>query len=157
MKRNFASPSLVHLLLLALLGGCGTGPATTQSSLPTVSMKIGARTFTLEVAADEYSRERGLMERDSMPADHGMIFVFPSDSSEGFWMKNTHIPLDILFIDAGGKVVSVHTMKPFDMNTTSSDGEYRYAIELNAGAAADVGVKAGDHVDIPRNVGAASH
>jgi uncharacterized membrane protein (UPF0127 family) len=143
--------------MLALLSGCGAGPATTQSSLPTVQMKIGARAFTLEIAADEYTRERGLMERDSMPAGHGMIFVFSSDTSEGFWMKNTHIPLDILFVDSGGKVVSVHTMKPFDMHTTSSDGEYRYAIELNAGAAADAGVKAGDHIDISTNIGAPAH
>ncbi len=148
----------IWLLPLALLAGCGSsGPATTQSTLPTVPMKIGSRTFTLEVAADEYTRERGLMERDSMPADHGMIFVFSSDTSGGFWMKNTRIPLDILFVEAGGKIVSVHTMKPFDLNTTPSGGDYRYAIELNAGAATEAGVKAGDHLDIPANVTATSH
>jgi uncharacterized membrane protein (UPF0127 family) len=157
MKRTVRPDLLVPVLAVALLAGCSAGPATTQSSLPTVPMKIGSRTFTLEIAADEYTRERGLMERDSMPADHGMIFVFTSDTAEGFWMKNTHIPLDILFVESGGKVVSVHTMKPFDMNTTSSDGAYRYAIELNAGAAADAGVKAGDSLSIPANVGAAAH
>jgi uncharacterized membrane protein (UPF0127 family) len=153
MKRTIRQSALIFCVLLS---SCSSGPATTQSSLPTVPVKIGSRTFTLEIAADEYTRERGLMERDSMPADHGMIFVFSSDTTEGFWMKNTHIPLDILFVDAGGKVVSVHTMKPFDMHTTESDGTYRYAIELNAGAAADAGVKAGDTLSIPPNLGMAA-
>jgi uncharacterized membrane protein (UPF0127 family) len=157
MKRRAGNRFVV--VALVLLSGCGAGPATTQSSsnLPTTPMKIGSRSFTVEIAADEYSRERGLMDRDSMPADRGMVFIFPSDTSEGFWMKNTRIPLDILFVEAGGKIVSVRTMKPFDLNTTWSDGPYRYAIELNAGAATEAGVKTGDHLDLPAPVAGPSH
>src|SRR5437764_496582 len=82
--------------------GCESKPATTQSgsgsALPVVAMKIGSKSYNLEVAADSYSREHGLMERDAMPADHGMIFVFEGEADRDFWMKNTRIPLDILFL-----------------------------------------------------------
>jgi uncharacterized membrane protein (UPF0127 family) len=88
-----------------------------------------------------------------MSGEHGMIFVFNQDTQESFWMHNTRFPLDILFIDHSGKVVSVKQMKAYDENTTSPDGLYRYAIELSTGAAAASGIKAGDSVPIPGNIG----
>jgi hypothetical protein len=84
-----------------------------------------------------------------MPADHGMIFVFSDDQVRQFWMKNTRFPLDILFLDSAGKVVSVHQMQAYDLKETSSDFPARYALELNTGAAAESGVKVGDILDIP--------
>jgi uncharacterized membrane protein (UPF0127 family) len=144
-------PFLLPLLAMFVIG-CRQQTATPASGLPTVEMKIGARNYQLEVAADDYSRMHGLMERDSMPEEHGMIFVFTQDTNEGFWMHNTRIPLDIVFIDSSGKVVSVNHMKPFDESITSAGGSYRYAIELNDGAAAANGVKAGDSVVIPAGI-----
>jgi hypothetical protein len=117
--------------------------------LPVTPMKIGSKTYQLEIAGDDYSREHGLMQRDSMPADHGMIFVFAEEKPLNFWMENTRIPLDILFLNSGGKVVSIHTMKPYDRSLTPSDGPARYAIELNAGAASDDGAKVGDQLLVP--------
>ena len=130
-------------------GGCRRKPS---SGLATVGMKIGNVTFTLEVADTESVRQYGLMHRDSMPAEHGMIFVFPDERRLGFWMKNTRIPLDIIYLDAGGKVVSIHQMKPYDLRTTRSEGPAKYAIELNEGRAAKAGVKAGDQLQIPAGV-----
>jgi len=112
-------------------------------------MKIGNANFILEIAADQASQERGLMYRTLMPADHGMIFVFPTEAMQSFWMENTLIPLDIIFLDATGRVVSVQTMKPKDLNTTSSIEPSKYAIEINAGAAAASGVKVGDVLVVP--------
>jgi uncharacterized membrane protein (UPF0127 family) len=89
------------------------------------------------------------MRRDSMPADHGMIFVFGEEEPRGFWMRNTRIPLDIVFIDHTGKVVSVKQMKAFDLNTTPSDGPAQYAIELNLGAASAAGVTPGMNLTLP--------
>ena len=143
--------ALIALFLsLALLSGCdNTATTQPQSNLRTITMQIGRQTFTLEVADTEPVRETGLMNRDSMPANHGMLFVFDDESPRSFWMKDTRIPLDILFIDGNGKVVSSKSMKPFDLRTTPSDGAAKYAIELNAGAAQSSGVSAGDQLTIP--------
>ena len=84
-----------------------------------------------------------------MPSDHGMIFVFESDEPRAFWMENTRIPLDILFVASDGHVVSIHSMKPYDRTAVPSDGPARYAIELNQGAAQSAGVKAGDILQLP--------
>jgi hypothetical protein len=130
-------------------GGCRRKPA---SNLATVRMKIGSDMFTLEVADTDPKRQYGLMHRDSMPSSHGMIFVFPDEEPLGFWMKNTRLPLDIIYIDAGGKVVSIHRMEPYTLRSTRSDGPAKYAIELNAGRAAKAGVKPGDSLQIPAGV-----
>src|SRR5204862_1989429 len=104
---------------------------------------------TLEVADSEATRRKGLMQRDSMPDDHGMIFVFNREAPLSFWMLNTRFPLDIVYLDSAGKVVSVKQMKPYDKTGVPSDGDAQYAIELNAGTAARVGVKAGGTLTLP--------
>jgi hypothetical protein len=143
MKRPFL---LSSLLLLAATGvGCHQSP----SNLPVVPMKIGTRTFHLEIAATPDSMETGLMKRDSMPDDHGMIFVFPDEDYRNFYMKNTRFPLDIIFVNTAGIVVSIKQMKPYDLSLTPSDKPARYAIELNRGAAEEAGVKVGDQLVIP--------
>ncbi len=134
------------VLLPCLAGGC----SRSQSALPVVSMQIGKQSFQIEIAATPESQETGLMKRDSMPDDHGMIFIFPQEKICQFWMKNTRFPLDIVFLNTGGAVVSIHQMVAYDENNlTSSDFPSRYAIELNRGAAAAAGLKVGDVVAIP--------
>ena len=132
-------------------GGCrdGSKPPTTAPAADTVRMQIGSETFTLEIADTEDEQEVGLMGRESMPPDHGMIFVFEDSRQRGFWMKNTLIPLDIIYVDASGRVVSVKQMAPRDLTAVKSGRPAMYAIELNQGAAARVGVQAGDLVTIP--------
>src|SRR4051794_14510700 len=115
----------------------------------TVTVDLGGKPFTLEVAANDDDRQRGLMYRKSMPEDHGMLFVFPDERPLSFWMRNTLIPLDIVYLDRVGKVVSVAQMKPLDETGVPSGWPAKYAIELNEGAAKRVGVKAGDVVRIP--------
>jgi uncharacterized protein len=87
-----------------------------------------------------------------MPADRGMLFVFEDERERSFWMKNTHIPLDIVYADANGKVVSVKPMKPMDESPVPSDGAAKYAVEINQGAAKRAGVKAGDVLIIPAEI-----
>lgn len=140
----------LFLLAVGLLGGCAEG---TGSDMPihlrAVEMKLGGKAFTLEVADTPGTRETGLMRRDSMPADHGMLFVFEGDERRGFWMKNTRIPLDIIYVNAAGRVVSIKQMKAYDTSTTSSDGPAKYAVELNWGVAEGTGLRPGDRIDIP--------
>lgn len=142
---------LIVGLSLVLLGGCSR-EAPPTSDLPTISVRLGDQMFTLEVAADETSRQRGLMFRHSIPDDHGMIFVFEQEQPLSFWMKNTFIPLDILFIDADRRVISIHAMQPHDLRGVRSPRPAKYAIEINAGMARKAGVKSGDRIDLPENL-----
>ena len=150
-RRQFCS------LALVLLVGCQQASTSSPSTptLPTAAVQLGNKTFTLEIAANEENRERGLMRRDSMAADHGMIFVFPSPSNVGFYMKNTRIQLDIVFLDQAGGVISIKQMKPYDLSSTYADGPAKWAIELNKDAASDAGLKVGDKVQIPESARAA--
>lgn len=139
---------IAYALLLcaaALAAGCEKSPM----GLPIASVPIGSRTYKLEVAVSEAAQEKGLMQRDALAADRGMIFVFPGDAIREFWMKNTRIPLDIIFLNSGGKVVWVESMKPYDLHTTSSIYPAQYAIELNAGQAKACGIKPGDQITLP--------
>lgn len=142
MKRG-----LLGLFLAFMFIGCNrSGPTT---NLPTTPMTIGSKTYTLEIAAKNDDRDHGLMQRDSMPSDHGMIFVFGKDTEEPFWMENTRIPLDILYVRQDGRVTTIKHMLPYHRESITSDGPYRYAIELNAGEAESSGVKNGDTLKIP--------
>jgi len=147
-----ASALFAVVALLLFVPGCeqSTQSAPGAAVLPTVKMKIGPRTYELEMARTSEQQALGLMRRDSMPEDHGMIFIFEEERMQGFWMKDTRIPLDILFVDAKGKVVSVSGMKPYDLNTTSSEVPAQYAIELNAGQAKAAGIRKGDVLEIPK-------
>ena len=148
----------VALLLVAMAGCDGrsaSAPASTPDtgpkpqSLPTISMPINEKHFELQVADNDATRETGLMYVRQMPADRGMIFVFPAERPLAFWMKNTPIDLDIIFADHTGKVVSVKTMRAYDTSDVPSDGPATYAIELNAGAAAAARVTVGQMLNIP--------
>lgn len=146
------------MLTLALLAGCERGPTPSGSPapaapnvrmLPTVRIELAGKPFTLEVADDPDEMQRGLMFRQSMPRDHGMIFVYGQESMISFWMKNTYIPLDIVFLDAAGRVVSIKQMKPLDLTSTPTDRPAKYAIELNEGVAREIGLKVGDSIVLP--------
>jgi hypothetical protein len=146
MKSHFRSYYLLLLTIGLMPLACDRPPT---SNLPTTSMTIGKKTYTLEIAAREADRDHGLMQRDSMPSDHGMIFVFPDRQMRNFWMKNTRIPLDIIFLDSDGSIVSIHHMEPYKLDNVPSDLPAQYAIELNAGQAGEAGVKFDDIVKLP--------
>lgn len=106
--------------------------------------------FQVEVADTDERRAWGLMHRDSMPPDHGMIFDFKRDQPVAMWMRNTRIPLDMLFIDREGRVVKIHARAvPFDETSIHSDLPVRGVLELNGGTAARLGLKPGDVVRHP--------
>lgn len=133
------------VLLLLAAAGC----SESTEKLPTMPVRIGQKTFQLEIARTEAQLEKGLMARDGMPGDHGMLFVFSDEKDLSFWMKNTRFPLDILFLDHADKIVSIHQMKPYDLTPVPSDRPASYAIELNLGAADGAAAHVGDTVDLP--------
>jgi uncharacterized membrane protein (UPF0127 family) len=137
--------ALSFLLLVHI--GCDSAPA--RPSLPTTNMRLGFNSFIVEIANSDPDREHGLMQRDSMPGNHGMIFVFADEKPRAFWMKNTRFPLDIVYLDHNGKIVSIKQMQAYDLTSVPSDQACKYAIELNAGVASASGLKVGDTIAIP--------
>lgn len=104
----------------------------------------GEALYYLEVADDPDERERGLMYRPSMLDEWGMIFVYPDDQPLSFWMRNTYIPLDMVFVNGEGVVVGVvENAEPLTTTSRAVDGESRFVVELNAGQAARWGIEAG--------------
>jgi uncharacterized membrane protein (UPF0127 family) len=129
-------------------GAATGGPAATASYrlLPAGGEPLTVR---LEVAADPAARAKGLMGREQVPPGSGMVFLYPADVREAFWMKDTLVPLSIAFVAADGRVVSVAEMTPCRADpcpTYEPAGPYRYAVELAAGAFPASGVGAGDRV-----------
>jgi uncharacterized membrane protein (UPF0127 family) len=131
-------------------GLLGVDAAREQPKLRTVDVRLGNRNFRLEVADNDDTRAYGLMHRRTMPADHGMIFVFPTERPVTFWMRNTFIPLDVVFVNVQRQVVAIKQGRPLDDRTPLSSGApASYVIELNQGTAAAAGLKVGDKIDIP--------
>jgi uncharacterized protein len=101
----------------------------------------------VEVADNDATRTQGLMYRESLPEMAGMLFMFEEQQPLAFWMKNTKIPLDIIYADSGYKIVSIHAnTKPFSEDQIPSDKPAQYVVELNAGFAERSGIKPGDRI-----------
>jgi uncharacterized protein len=125
----------------------GPGPRTVAYRLEPAGRE--PVTVRLEVAADPAARARGLMGRREVPEGTGMVFLYPTDVAESYWMKNTLVPLSIAFVAADGRVVSVAEMTPCEADPCPSyapAGPYRYAVELAAGSFAEAGVGPGAKV-----------
>jgi uncharacterized protein len=115
-----------------------------------IATSTGQHSFQVEIANDEASRERGLMDRRYMAADRGMLFEFDRDAPEAFWMKNTYIPLDMIFIARSGLVTRiVANAEPLSERVIPSGGPCAAVLELNGGTAAAIGLKVGDKIRHP--------
>ncbi len=107
-------------------------------------------TFKVEIANTPDSRATGLMHRNSLSADAGMLFDFTNSAPVAMWMKNTLIPLDMLFIRADGLIANIaERTVPGSLTPVESDGAVRGVLELNGGTSARLGIKAGDKVIHP--------
>ncbi|MBO0903842.1 DUF192 domain-containing protein [Jiella sonneratiae] len=108
----------------------------------------GDHEIMVELALTPKEREVGLMNREELAADHGMLFRFDETRDVAMWMKNTLIPLDMLFMDETGKVVRIKTnAQPLSLDIIPSGQPVRYVLEINGGAAARYGVSIGDRLD----------
>lgn len=106
----------------------------------------GARSFTIEVADNDEERSRGLMFRMEMADDHGMLFVFEQTRRVGFWMKNTPMALDLIFVGDDGRIRDIMPGEPFSTDSIAPQAEVRFVLELKAGTARREGLAAGDRV-----------
>lgn len=109
----------------------------------------GNRSFRIEVADDPRERERGLMFREPLEDDRGMLFVFEQTGEVGFWMKNTPSPLDLVFIGDDGRVRAVLPGKPFSEAVITPGVPVRFVLEVKAGIAEKAGIGAGDRIRHP--------
>lgn len=146
-------PALLLAALLAVsLAACGEkaaaakSPKTVNDHFP---IKIGERTVRMQIAALPPEMQRGLMFRQSLGCDEGMLFVFPRAERMSFWMRNTTIPLDIGYIDAEGVLREIYPLHPLDERSVASRGrDLKFALEMNQGWFKDNGVKPGDKLDL---------
>lgn len=142
---------LALTLVLALMGGQPV-LAQPQTGLPVSDLVIntagGPKKFRIELANTDASRSRGMMFRSQMAPDAGMLFDFFTEQPASFWMRNTLIPLDMIFIKADGTILNIHQRAiPHDETSINSAGPVRAVLEVNGGTAARLGIKPGDKVD----------
>ena len=144
------------MVSLAVFGALGSLPAckTVRTSAPTSVVTIDTGEwkvpFKVELATTDAEQQRGLMFRDHMDADAGMLFVFDHDSVHTFWMKNTLIPLDMLFIGGDQKIVGIVENATPQTETSRTVGlPSRYVLEINGGLSARYGFRAGQAVQLP--------
>ena len=145
MRRNFLT-----LFISMIFIGISGRVCMAQSALPIQRLEIrkadgGLVIIDAELATQPEDIAYGLMNRTEMPESAGMLFFFPEDALRSFWMKNTLIPLDMLFISSDGVINHIHqNAKPMDLTPIPSNGDARAVLELNGGASERMGIKEGD-------------
>ena len=144
--------SATFLLLLALggLAACESEPDTPPAGEPAF-VREGTldllrpdssviATIDIEIAEDPQERQQGLMFRRDMSRQQGMLFLFEEPDTLSFWMQNTPLPLDIIFIDSAGRLLNVEAARPFDQTPVFSEGRAQYVLELRRGTAERLGL-----------------
>lgn len=114
-----------------------------QSAMPVMELTAGMHRIEAEVAATDPNRQLGLMNRKSMPQQHGMLFVFNHENTHCMWMRNTFLPLSVAFVDANGVIINIEDMKPQTEVNHCAKQPARYALEMNLGWFAQRGIKPG--------------
>lgn len=158
------------LLSVPLFGGCGeaggsraagnaaTAAGTAQQEgqpqpagggqvVRTVQIRVGGVEVTAEIADNDALRGQGLMHRDSLAENHGMLFVYGTAQVRSFWMRNTRIPLDIAFIDANQVIINIEQMEPQTDDNHFSQGPMMYALEMDQGWFEANGIGSGDRLE----------
>jgi uncharacterized membrane protein (UPF0127 family) len=138
-------------LLFAVLAVAFVAPAYAagEAALEIVT-KTGVRAFTVELATNDDERERGLMYRKELPEGRGMLFDFQHDRPVAFWMRNTYIPLDMIFIRGDGRILSIaENTQPLSDALVPSGGPVRAVLEVIGGTARKLGIAPGDRVESP--------
>lgn len=150
------SSKIGRRLLLGAPLGLAAGAALAQDEIKFKRSSLVVETasreikFDVELALNDVERSRGLMFRDKLGPYEGMLFDFHQEAPVGFWMKNTLIPLDMLFVDAAGHIVNIHERAvPGSLDAIAAAAPVRAVIELNGGTAARLGIRPGDQVNFP--------
>lgn len=134
-------------LILGFVVVFSTFSCSKSNVLQTQEIKINQWKITVEIADTQEVQEKGLMGRESLDEDRGMLFVYDRDSRKSFWMKNTKIPLSIAYIATDGTIREIYDMEPLSTRIVDSRYSVRYVLEVNQGAFQRHGIKEGDKVE----------
>jgi len=162
-----SSRVLLCILTILLIAACGSaedmdaaatsgetfggGLAVREASRPGPGQAwviFGADTVVAEVARTPAERQHGLMDRDQVPEGTGMLFVFENEAIRSFWMKDTHVPLDIAYLNSDLRIVTILQMEPLVMSTYDSTAPAMFALEVRQGWFAEQGIEAGGQVEL---------
>ena len=135
------------VICLLLLTGAALSQETAGVTLPSVTLSVAGKAVTAEVADDAEERSMGLMFRDRLAPNAGMLFVMPKPERASFWMKNTTLPLSIAYINASGVILEIHDLQPLDEKPVpSAFPNIGYALEMEQGWFSENGILAGDRI-----------
>jgi uncharacterized protein len=142
----------ISAVITALLVSASPFAASQQSmKFPVISLNAGIHVIKAEVAAKDAERQQGLMYREKMGPNEGMVFLFEAPAGVCMWMKNTFIPLSVAFIDESGKIINIEEMQPQTMDSHCARKPARYALEMNRGWFKQKNIKAGSVIEgLPR-------
>jgi uncharacterized membrane protein (UPF0127 family) len=140
----------VRLALAALLLGLAGEAASADLKTLEITSKTGVHAFSVEIADTEEQRQRGLMFRRELPEGTGMLFDFKREQDVSFWMQNTYVPLDMIFIRADGRILRIaQNTEPLSTKLVPSGGRVLAVLEVIAGTARKLGIAPGDVVEHP--------
>lgn len=150
----------IWCLLTGMIISCGEDQKESRIETPEIVFEKEAELFLiknedtiqqldLEIAETAYERETGLMYRESMEANQGMLFIFPNEGPRSFYMKNTYIPLDLIFYRQDSTALSIYeNAQPMDETSIPSNGPAKFVLEVNAGKAQEWGMEPGDRMSL---------
>jgi len=135
---------------VAMFAGLTLAACSDENQL-VINTATGSHTFNVEVVDTPETRARGLMYRQELADDAGMLFDFKEEREVSFWMMNTFIPLDMIFINAQGVVETVHVnARPHDPTGIPSEAPVQFVLEIPGGRSQEIGIEPGDTVEHPR-------
>lgn len=127
MKTKFLNYPIINILfIIILLNQCNFEKEKYEIFIDSYKIKV-------ELAVTQKQRQKGLMYRETLPENEGMLFVFPEEQIQSFWMKNTPIPLDVAFFDSDGYLLEIQSMQPYSEKIHQSSEPAKYALEMNKG------------------------
>lgn len=147
ITRRVRLPALLSLLCLVWAMPQPSSAQERELSSLVIVTRAGPQIFSVELADDPQEKARGLMFREYLGQDRGMLFVYPANTQINMWMKNTLIPLDMIFIDSESRIRNIaENTEPLSEDTISSDGRVQAVLEVPGGTAARLGIAPGDRV-----------
>jgi uncharacterized membrane protein (UPF0127 family) len=138
---------MIKIVMAGLAVLTFAGGALAQSAMPMLELTAGFHRIEAEVAANDQHRQVGLMNRKSMPTQHGMLFVFNHENTHCMWMRNTLLPLSVAFMDASGTIINIEDMQPQTEDNHCARRPARFALEMNVGWFAQRGIKPGTRIN----------